>query len=990
MVCNRSRQQNQWHYHYFATRPSYHYKINTQKTNNMKKLVLRTGLSALAILIVAASSNVGGVAAISASNWKPGRIIDDSIFTNKNDMTIEQVQQFLNSKVPNCDTQGTKSYGGTSRAAYGASRGNPIPFTCLKDYHEVPKTAPGPGLPASNYGGQPIPAGAKSAAHLIWEAAQAYDISPRVLLVTLHKESGLISDDWPFKSQFTYAMGSHCPDSTGCDPNYGGFSLQMREGAAMFRGYINNMSQPWWPYRKPNQNNVIAYNPNGACGGSDVFITSKATAALYTYTPYQPNQAALNAGYGTGDACSAYGNRNFWLFFNDWFGSSIDLTFQLAISDDGNPTQYVLYNNLKQAIPHPDIKAAWGMQDLPLTTVSAGYLATLVNGPALDVVFRVNGGTTVYMADNGKKYPIGSPDMLKAWGLEGKAISNVTTGLGNTPQDGGALTYTVRPPASSAVYMVDGVNGSNQPVLRQYTNANVLTAIEGDTPKVIDLSAMRFDAMNNAIGSVVNTTKAAYGGQEYQMLAGQRMPQPIGVAPLYPSVATSISGITFNRLLPTAQATALVRSNASPNVYLLDSGTKKLVTNPDMLKSWTPQGQYVNTANEGFMNLIPNGGSNVDSYIAAGSSQFVMANGSKMPIPSELSTGYAGNTKGTHMVSPTLEALFPTANASASAFVKSSDSDRLYLLDNSSVLRALPSPAEAEAWGATQSNITTVSPAALSTFTQGATAGLFVTDGTTEYVLSKGKKLTLDAGAKEEWGLAGKTPQAFTDGTLNRVAAGGALETKAKDARGFYLIRDGKAYYTVDQNIAGVWGIQNATADYQTLFNRLAPVEMLTRFVVSNTDAGAIYAVDANSWYSLTAAHATNFNVATQPKMALNPNNAPAINAWSSAVLKDATNTYFVVDEGGKRTFNHPVILNHWTNNQTLNVPNVSQAFTNLLPTKGAIERAIKGSGAAVYSAEGATKRWITSPTTFNQQYAPFAQVSDALLQAMPSGNNIP
>jgi hypothetical protein len=65
---------------------------------------------------------------------------------------------------------------------------------------------------------------------------------------------------------------------------------------------------------------VIAYHPNAACGSSTVLIRNQATAGLYNYTPYQPNRAALDAGYGTGDACSAYGNRNFWLRFRDWFG----------------------------------------------------------------------------------------------------------------------------------------------------------------------------------------------------------------------------------------------------------------------------------------------------------------------------------------------------------------------------------------------------------------------------------------------------------------------------------------------------------------------------------------------------------------------------------------------------------------------------------------------------------------------------------------------
>jgi hypothetical protein len=57
-----------------------------------------------------------------------------------------------------------------------------------------------------------------------------------------------------------------------------------------------------------------------ACGGSTVYIRNQATASLYNYTPYQPNNAAKAAGYGLGDGCSSYGNRNFFLYYSDWFG----------------------------------------------------------------------------------------------------------------------------------------------------------------------------------------------------------------------------------------------------------------------------------------------------------------------------------------------------------------------------------------------------------------------------------------------------------------------------------------------------------------------------------------------------------------------------------------------------------------------------------------------------------------------------------------------
>lgn len=304
---------------------------------------------------------VGQVAAVSGSDWRAGRIIDDAVFTNSNGMSVSEIQAFLNARVPTCDTWGTQSseFGGGTRAQYGAANGNPAPFTCLKDYYEVPKTSPGAGEPASNYGGAAIPQGAQSAAQLISNAAIKYNISPKVLLVKLATESPgpLTSDDWPFKRQYLYAMGAHCPDSgpggsANCDSNWSGFSLQMDEAAALLRWYLDSMTQPWWQYKKPYQNNSILWRVvESGCGAGNVYIESKATAALYTYTPYQPNQAALNNMYGTGDGCSSYGNRNFWRVFSDWFGlprTSMEYawtsTWQAGYQDSNRTQQFTRGN----------------------------------------------------------------------------------------------------------------------------------------------------------------------------------------------------------------------------------------------------------------------------------------------------------------------------------------------------------------------------------------------------------------------------------------------------------------------------------------------------------------------------------------------------------------------------------------------------------------------------------------------------------------------
>lgn len=298
--------------------------------------------------------------ALSGSGWIAGRIIDDSVFTNSKDMSASQIQSFLDAKVGTngydsvpgkCDNKGERNAApfnsNITRKQYAANKGlENHTFTCLNQYYEVPKTSPSLGTPYNNYGnqpGDPNPPGSKSAAQIIYDAAQKYKISPRVLLIMLQKESAgpLVTDDWPFENQYTYAMGARCPDGPDgaeCDPEYAGFSMQMYEAASLFRWYLDSMDKDWWPYAKPGNRNVLwnvtyARYWNGsdwvACGGKTINIETKATAALYTYTPYQPNAAALEhlytavpSGDGFDSRCAAYGNRNFWRMFHDWFGST--------------------------------------------------------------------------------------------------------------------------------------------------------------------------------------------------------------------------------------------------------------------------------------------------------------------------------------------------------------------------------------------------------------------------------------------------------------------------------------------------------------------------------------------------------------------------------------------------------------------------------------------------------------------------------------------
>lgn len=275
--------------------------------------------------------------ALSISDWNAGRIIDDAVFTDNTTMSVDQIQQFLNSKVTNCDTNGTQPAADFGRpdithAQYAASRGwSAPPYICLKDYTEN-------GI---------------SSAQIIYNISQKYQINPQVFIVLLQKEQGLVTDTWPLPIQYKTATGYGCPDTAACAEKYYGLTAQLTWSATLFHTIITN-SQIWsndyasgtsWYSPYILGNNKIYYNPgpcsatdgNGnctartpdTCGSSIVNIQNRATQALYSYTPYQPNDAVLNWRLGNGPSvssaypdCGAFGNINFFTYFNNWFNPS--------------------------------------------------------------------------------------------------------------------------------------------------------------------------------------------------------------------------------------------------------------------------------------------------------------------------------------------------------------------------------------------------------------------------------------------------------------------------------------------------------------------------------------------------------------------------------------------------------------------------------------------------------------------------------------------
>ncbi|MGI8634674.1 MAG: hypothetical protein ACR2KZ_04655, partial [Segetibacter sp.] len=381
---------------------------------------------------VVLTSQKTNASANAATGFKAGNIIDDATFTRYTSMSVAQIQAFLNSKVPSCDTNGTKPspYGSGTRAQYGKSRGNPPPYICLKDYKQ----------------------NGKSAAQIIYDTAQTYQINPQVLLVLLQKEQGLVTDDWPFPTQYRTATGYGCPDTAPCDSEYYGFTNQLKWAGTMFHAIITDSPTWYTPYIVGT--NYIQLNPNAGCGGSNVIIQNRATAALYNYTPYQPNRAALNAGYGTGDSCSSYGNRNFWLYFNDWFGSS---TGNYLVQGSGAGI-YLVDGTKKHLFPSTAVLKAFGLDGTKITAVSSQYLNSLSDGGAMNHLYTVGPNSTVHLADNGRNYGIASQALCSDWAFDCSSTVNLSPDIAYLFPANGILEYLMS--SNGAIYLMN--NGKKE------------------------------------------------------------------------------------------------------------------------------------------------------------------------------------------------------------------------------------------------------------------------------------------------------------------------------------------------------------------------------------------------------------------------------------------------------------------------------------------------------------------------------------------------
>lgn len=140
----------------------------------------------------------------------------------------------------------------------------------------------------------------RSAAEIIFRAAQEFDLSPRFLLVLLQREQSLVEDASPTQDQLDWAMGyAICDDCSKSDPaiqKYKGFANQVYYAAKRIReSYIADLESRGFT------ETGMGPGIETTIDGVRVVPVNNATASLYTYTPHLE------------------GNENFASIWDRWF-----------------------------------------------------------------------------------------------------------------------------------------------------------------------------------------------------------------------------------------------------------------------------------------------------------------------------------------------------------------------------------------------------------------------------------------------------------------------------------------------------------------------------------------------------------------------------------------------------------------------------------------------------------------------------------------------
>jgi LysM repeat protein len=525
---------------------------------------------AIAVLTSAVMALVGLVslsqpaqAAPPGSAFDPGLIISDSVFFDFGSMTLDQIQAFLDSRVENC-------------------RAEDPAIDCLKnirvDIPETPATEPTEIGPCSAIPAKPQ----ASAAEIIYLVANACGINPKVIITTLQKEQGLVTSTKPTDYMYRAAMGFGCPDSDPaiCGKVYVGLFNQIYRAAKQLRWYGNPEGS--FTYWKPGRTVSMRYNPKSSCGTKTFQLQNQATANLYYYTPYTPNDAALNNLYGTGDSCSAYGNRNFWRFYHDWFGSPIGGGYLLK---SASSQTYLIVDNLKYLVTDPRLLASLAPLG-PLGEISQPYLDSFQESGAMGQLAVDASSGVRYLLVDSKKYQVADCQVAAQFGAVCDLAISLTSLQLAQFEDGGVLSRLIEQPDGTRYW----VENSQTRVVVDELALNTVGAQNSSTvsmtiEQVVSLTPGNALASELVMFGLAGTSDQliASGGKTYRFVASLISATDLGRWFVRPGVTMELQSVASTMHPDTVRGFI---ADPAGNTYVITSDGKLRIGDPE---NWTDQ-----------------------------------------------------------------------------------------------------------------------------------------------------------------------------------------------------------------------------------------------------------------------------------------------------------------------------------------------------------------------------------------------------------------
>ncbi len=317
----------------------------------------------------------------------------------------------------------------------------------------------------------------RTAANIIWRAAQSHRINPQFLLVLLQKEQSLVESSAPSQKQLDWATGyGVCDDCSLSDTGlarWKGFGKQVNSAALQFsEGYMADINSYGMTVGK--------YGPGITVSIDNTLVTpvNAATAAMYAYTPH------------------LHGNFNFTAIWNRWFGKDYPNGTLLQVA--GTDGVHRIENGYRRPITSRSALISRYNSNLIITvsqTVLDQYpIGIAISLPNYSLVKDEKGN--IYLLVDDKLRHITSMEAFRMIGFSEDELVDITSTEVGTYQRGTPLTTASADP--------------NIRIVKIKTNGSLFAIKDGERRAILDPAILKANYPNIAIELVGSSVVEQY------------------------------------------------------------------------------------------------------------------------------------------------------------------------------------------------------------------------------------------------------------------------------------------------------------------------------------------------------------------------------------------------------------------------------------------------------------------------------------------------